>query len=210
MPQEMRADTASDEALAANEGDDRWIGARLRDLRKHKGLSIQELGAAAKLSIGMISQIERGLSTPSLRSLRLLAHALEVPVSYFFGAQSASALQHIVRRNQRRRLKVPEVGVVQELLSPQAPGTVEIYEVILEPGGSSGPNVISHDGEKAGLVCEGTLHLTIGPDAHVLEDGDAFRFPSTIEHRFDNPGDKPVRFVWVVTTPRRKPRLVGR
>ena len=48
------------------------------------------------------------------------------------------------------------------------------------------------------------------PKGHVLEDGDAFRFPSTIDHRFDNPGDKPVRFVWVVTTPRRKPRLVGR
>src|SRR5690349_19530010 len=93
-------------------GDDIWIGARLRELRKDRRLSIQQLADRVGLSIGMISQIERGLSTPSLRSLRLLAEALNVPVSWFFASSKGhSESRHIVRRAQRRRLRVPDVGV---------------------------------------------------------------------------------------------------
>jgi transcriptional regulator with XRE-family HTH domain len=193
---------------AATAGDDVWIGARLRELRKDRVLSIQQLASAVGLSVGMVSQIERGLSTPSLRSLRLLANALDVPVSWFFASSQEvySASRHIVRRNQRRRLKVPDVGVVQELLSPEAPGSIEIYEVALEPGGSSGPDAYSHEGEKAGLVIGGTLQLLLGNDTHVLAEGDSFRFPSTLPHRFANPGADTARFVWIVTSQKRKRR----
>lgn len=180
-------------------GNDVWIGARLRELRKDRGLSIQELADKVALSIGMISQIERGVSTPSLRSLRLLAEALEVPVSWFFAsAKGHAASRHIVRKAQRRRLRVPDVGVVQELLSPSSASKIEIYEVTLEPGGSSGPDAYTHEGEKFGLVIEGEMQLLIGSDVHTLENGDSFHFPSTQPHRFENLGSAITRFVWIV------------
>jgi quercetin dioxygenase-like cupin family protein len=129
-------------------------------------------------------------------------------VSWFFASSQEvySASRHIVRRNQRRRLKVPDDGVVQELLSPEAPGSIEIYEVTLEPGGGSGPDAYRHEGEKAGLVIAGTLQLLLGNDTHVLAEGDSFRFPSTLLHRFANPGTDTVRFVWIVTSQKRKRR----
>jgi len=188
---------------------DVWIGARLRELRKDRGLSIQELADKVSLSIGMISQIERGLSTPSLRSLRLLAEALEVAVSWFFASPKRhTASRHIVRRADRRKLRLPDVGVVQELLSPNSASKIEIYEVTLESGGSSGPDAYTHEGEKFGLVIEGQMQLLIGNDVHVLECGDSFHFASTQPHRFENPGSGITRFLWVVAhaEPKRKRR----
>jgi transcriptional regulator with XRE-family HTH domain len=180
-------------------GNDVWIGSRLRELRKDRRLSIQELADKVALSIGMISQIERGVSTPSLRSLRLLAEALEVPVSWFFASSKRhAASRHIVRKAQRRRLRVPDVGVVQELLSPSSAMQIEIYEVTLERGGSSGAEAYSHEGEKFGLIIEGEMQLLIGDDIHTLACGDSFHFPSTQPHRFENAGPGIARFVWVV------------
>jgi quercetin dioxygenase-like cupin family protein len=93
---------------------------------------------------------------------------------------------------------------VQELLSPESPGGVEIYEIALEPGGSSGSDLYSHGGEKAGLVLEGTLSLSIGPLTHLLHAGDSFRFPSTTPHRFANASPGETRFIWVVAKNARK------
>lgn len=192
------------DAPVAIEGNDIWIGARLRELRKDRGLSIQQLADSVRLSIGMISQIERGISAPSLRSLRLLAEALKVPVSWFFASSKGhSASRYIVRRGDRRRLRVPDVGVVQELLSPDSASAIEIYEVSLEGGGSSGPDLYSHKGEKSGLVIEGQLQLLIGGEDHQLQVGDSFQFPSTQLHRFANPGTSLTRFVWIVSHARK-------
>lgn len=198
----------------AHLGNDVWIGARLRELRKDRRLSIQELADKVALSIGMISQIERGVSTPSLRSLRLLAEALDVPVSWFFAsAKRHAASRHIVRKSQRRRLRVPDVGVVQELLSPSSAMQIEMYEVTLEPGGSSGPEAYTHEGEKFGLIIEGEMQLLIDDDIHTLECGDSFHFSSTQPHRFENSGPEIVRFVWVVAHaegPRRRKKPTSR
>jgi transcriptional regulator with XRE-family HTH domain len=54
----------------ANPNDDIVMGAQIRALRKAKGLSLQQLSEARGLSIGLISQIERGLSSPSVKALR--------------------------------------------------------------------------------------------------------------------------------------------
>lgn len=182
------------------EMEDRWLGSRLRQARRKRGMSIRELGGKAALSTGMVSQIERGLSTPSLRSLRLLANALEVPVSYFFADTPASKKErrHIVRSHQRKRLMVPSTGVVQEIISPEGPGSIEIYEIQLEPDATSDGEMYSHDGEKAGLVLSGTLGLRLEDEDYLLEPGDSFRFPSTMPHRMSNPTSGKVHLIWVV------------
>jgi transcriptional regulator with XRE-family HTH domain len=180
--------------------ENRWLGQRLRQSRRQRQLSIRELASKAGLSVGMVSQIERGLSTPSLRSLRLLANTLAVPISWFFpdSPQALAERRYIVRSDQRRRLNVPHVGIVQELVSPKDPGAIEIYEIILEPGASSGPEAYSHDGEKAGLVLTGLLTIQLDREEYVLEPGDSFRFPSTLSHRFANAGGGEARLIWIV------------
>jgi transcriptional regulator with XRE-family HTH domain len=183
--------------------ENRWLGQRLRQSRRQRQFSIRELAQKANLSVGMVSQIERGLSAPSLRTLRLLANSLDVPISWFFpdSQQAMAERRYIVRNDQRRRLNVPHVGVVQEVVSPPDPGAIEIYEIVLEPGSSSGPEAYSHEGEKAGLVLTGILTIQLESDEYTLEAGDSFRFPSTLSHRFANPSGAETRLIWIVLSP---------
>jgi transcriptional regulator with XRE-family HTH domain len=195
---------AADKVKVPDEAaENRWLGQRLRQSRRQRQLSIRELAQKAGLSVGMVSQIERGLSAPSLRTLRLLANTLDVPISWFFpdSPQALAERRYIVRNDQRRRLNVPHVGIVQEVVSPPDPGAIEIYEIVLEPGASSGPESYSHEGEKAGLVLTGILSIQLDNDEYTLEAGDSFRFPSTLSHRFANPGDAETRLIWIVLSP---------
>ena len=73
-----------DPATLDGSASDQRLGECVRPLRQNMGLSLQELARRAGLSIGMISQMERGLATPPLRTLRLLSLVLQVPISYFF------------------------------------------------------------------------------------------------------------------------------
>lgn len=190
---------------------DLWLGQRLRQSRRQRRLSIRDLAAKTGLSVGMVSQIERGLSTPSLRSLRLLANTLDVPISWFFpdSAQALAERRYIVRSDQRRRLKVPHTGFVQEVVSPPDAGAIEIYEIVLEPGASSGPDAYSHAGEKAGLVLTGILTIQLDSEEYVLEAGDSFRFPSMLSHRFANPSGAETRLIWIVLAPQPAPAKAG-
>lgn len=188
-------------AARADDGDsDQRLGECVRLLRQRMELSIQELGRRTGLSIGMISQLERGLATPSIRTLRLLSLALQVPISFFFEerrADSEPGPRYVVRRAQRRLLRLTPSGVLKESLAPDAPGQMEMYELTLSPGGSSGADFVKHQGEKGGYVLSGTLRLWLDHEAHLLEEGDTFRFPSTVPHMFDNPTDAPTRIVWI-------------
>ncbi|WP_241665498.1 cupin domain-containing protein [Teichococcus oryzae] len=192
--------TASEPLRADDSASDQRLGECVRLLRQRMRLSIQELGRRTGLSIGMISQLERGLSTPSIRTLRLLSLALQVPVSFFFEERppgDGAGSPYVVRRPQRRLLRLTSSGVLKESLAPDAPGTMEMYELTLSPGGSSGADFVKHQGEKAGYVLAGTLRLWLDHEAHLLEEGDTFRFPSAVPHMFDNPGGAPTRIVWI-------------
>lgn len=174
------------------------IGEVARQLRKAAKLGLQELADRIGISTAMLSQLERGLSTPSLRTLRLLSVALDVPISRFFDdPKHESQPSFVVRSVDRRLLHLTPSGVTKYLLSPDSPSWVEMYELLLEPGGSSGNDFESHAGEKAGYVLEGQLQLTLNETTYVLDPGDAFRFPSPIPHMFMNPAGTPARIIWI-------------
>src|SRR4051794_17962715 len=95
----------SAEKIESEEAGDRRLGETVRLLRQRAGLSIQDVATRTGLSTGMISQLERALAMPSVRTLRLLSIALDVPISYFFEARDAGEPQrYIVRKNDRRLL----------------------------------------------------------------------------------------------------------
>ncbi|KAF0125292.1 MAG: hypothetical protein FD152_2811 [Xanthobacteraceae bacterium] len=192
--------TAQVAEAMSDEDRDQRLGETIRVMRQRAGLSMQEVAKRTGLSTGMISQVERALATPSVRTLRLLSIALDVPISYFFEEHAAaSPARYIVRRNDRRLLRLTASGVVKEALTPVEKGELEFYELTLNPGGSSGTDFVQHTGEKAGYVLSGRLRLWLDHEAHVLEAGDSFRFPSTVPHMFDNPSQQVARIIWVTT-----------
>ena len=180
---------------------DQRLGETVRLLRQRAGLSIQDVATKTGLSNGMISQLERARAMPSIRTLRLLSIALEVPISYFFETSdpAADVQRYIVRKNNRRLLRLTASGVVKEALTPADKGQLELYELTLNPGASSGTDFLQHTGEKAGYILSGSLRLWLDNQAHLLEAGDSFRFPSTVPHMFDNPTQQAARVIWVTT-----------
>jgi transcriptional regulator with XRE-family HTH domain len=194
---------AAETQLLDHSEDDRRLGSCLRAIRKERALSIQTLADRCGLSIGMLSQVERGLSTPSIRSLRLLSIALDVPISRFFAHSDEEVpigSPYILRKAARSSLRLTPTGVRKESLTPLGDGVLELYELTLAPGGTSGPEFYSHGGEKAGLVTFGVMRLWLEEEPHLLGEGDSFRFYSQISHRFDNPTREPAGVLWIVST----------
>jgi transcriptional regulator with XRE-family HTH domain len=198
-----RGDTNSPKDAPTSEADDevdQRLGETVRLLRQRAGFSIQDVANKTGLSTGMISQLERARAMPSIRTLRLLSIALDVPISYFFETSDpAEVPRYIVRKNSRRLLRLTASGVVKEALTPEGKGQLELYELTLNPGASSGTDFLQHTGEKAGYILSGSLRLWLDNQAHVLEAGDSFRFPSTVPHMFDNPTQQAARVIWVTT-----------
>lgn len=179
---------------------DREIGARLRQLRRARRLSLEELAARTALSIGFLSQIERGLSSPTLRVLAGVADALGVAISELFPSdQSRSdASATIVRQAERSELQLWRSGIRKQLLTPHAEGSkLNLYLVEMEPGASTGDELYIHNGEEAGLVLAGTMLLSVESESWVMQEGDSFRFLSSRPHRFANGHDGVTRVLWV-------------
>jgi transcriptional regulator with XRE-family HTH domain len=178
------------------------VGGRIRDLRRARQMSLETVAARADLSIGFISQIERGLSSPSLRVLATLADVLGVGIAALFGATSnddGASGSVVTREVQRAELKLWRTGISKQLLSPAGSDSrLNLFLVHLEPGGSTGDELYTHDGEEAGLVLEGVMILTVDAETWTLKQGDSFRFASRRPHRFSNPdADAKAVVLWV-------------
>ena len=170
------------------------VGQRIRNLRRTRAMSLETVAARTDLSIGFISQIERGLSSPSLRVLATLADVLGVGIAGLFGAKdnaNPAPDAVVTRRRQRAKLNLWRTGISKQLLSPAgSEGRLNLFLVHMEPGGSTGDELYTHDGEEAGLVIEGEMKLTVDAESWTLKQGDSFRFASRRPHRFNNPSDE--------------------
>lgn len=197
-----RAEVASTEDEAASEHD-RAFGSSIREARLARGLSLQRVADAAGLSVGLLSQVERGISSPSVRVLRAICGALGVTVQSLFGEDGAalSESRHVMRPYQRRRLDLGAKGIVKEFLSRSDLSTLQIMEIILAPGGSSGEEAYNHIGEEGGVVVEGAMELVIDGTVHRLMQGDSFAFESALPHKFRNLSEGVTRVLWITTPP---------
>lgn len=209
----MSSDAERRSAIRQAPGSDperRRLGLILRDLRRGSSLTTRELAARGGVSASLINQIETGKVGASITTLRRLAAGLSVPIAEFF-AESLPATGSVfpepgsnaavVRRDQRKRLQVPESQILYELLTPDLRWNIEFVWIELQPGHPPAPPM-SHVGQECVLVLSGTLHLTIGDEVHILQAGDSAAYDSSIPHTIENHGPEPVVQVSAITPPR--------
>ena len=178
------------------------VGARIRELRKAKGMTLQQLAGKTELSVGYLSQLEREQAVPSIRALNAISRTLGVNISWFFpdperGTDPEAAV--IVRAARRPALRF-ESGIRDELLCPTLGGNLEMLLCTFEPGASSG-ELYAHDGEQAGFVSTGQLELRIEDAVYLLNAGDSFHFDCKRPHGYRNPSNRQTIVVWSVTPP---------
>lgn len=178
-------------------------GARLRQIRLMRKLSLAELANKSNMSVGMLSHIERGQVTPSLNTVHRLRKALDLPLSdLLLGIDSNTTEETslVVRKSHRLRVNIGESGLIRELLSPIRTSRLEMLMLVLSPNYTSGPNPWSRDGEKAGVVIEGRFSLKVGDQTLVLEAGDSFQFDGNVPHSLANLSDKETRVLWIINS----------
>ncbi len=167
-------------------------------------MSLKQLSDASGLSIGLLSQIERGTSSPSLRSLQALSRAVGVSPIWFFNDGKLPPREErdvVVRHGDGRRLELPHKRLMKELITPDLTGSLQMLIVNIEPGGSTGSETYAHEGEECGHVLEGELDLWVGKRHFHLDAGDSFRFASDLPHRSKNNGKVMTRVIWVTSPP---------
>jgi transcriptional regulator with XRE-family HTH domain len=180
---------------------DRLLAHDIRALRKARGLTLAEIGGRLSRSIGWLSQVERGLSVPSLGDLRAFAEIFGVPLSLFFAHDAPNDGERgvVVRAGRRRSLGTSDSGLVEELLSPDLGGGFEMLRSVFAPGAELAEMSLRQT-EEAGYVVSGRFDLEIGGVWHQLVEGDSFRFAAK-PFRWKNPGSEPAVIIWVVSPP---------
>ncbi len=171
------------------------VGARVRSLRRERGLTIEQLAAATGLTKGFISQLERDRTAPSLSSIARICDALGVRLSTIFEREPAPAL---VRRNERPTLET-SFSTQNHLLSSRDEARFQAIKSEVAPGEGAGDELTSLPGEMEFVyVLEGSLELRVSEETHVLEAGDALTYQLSKPHTWRNASDtKPLRVLWV-------------
>jgi transcriptional regulator with XRE-family HTH domain len=175
------------------------VGSKIRALRKELGMSSSELAEAAGLSQSAISQIERGVVDPSLRTLRAIAETLNTPIFTFFLDTPSKDI--VVRRNRRRSFSPPDYKGRYELLSPDSNGKLEMISMSLEPGTASSMQPLCHAGDECMVVLQGQAEIIAGDERFELNAGDSIYLNEGIPHRVTSVGDQELVCIVAISPP---------
>ncbi|MEL6277964.1 MAG: cupin domain-containing protein [Pseudomonadota bacterium] len=180
------------------------VGAEIRAMRRAQNMTLSDLAQASSLSVGFLSLVERGQKQPSLDALQRISRALSIEIGWLFPTSpSDDPLEdaYVVRKSFRRRIDYSRLsgteylGEVDYLLSPSIDGQLVMTMMQFSPGGHSGDNPLSHEGEEAGYVLSGQLTLEVDGHVFVLEEGDSFGFAGEKPHRYLNSGETELRII---------------
>ncbi len=187
----------------------RELGATIRSLRSGKGLSTVALARTCGVSTSLISQVERGLTAPSLDVLWAIARTLDVPIGTFFqpepsqpeeSTEAASRSAVVVRANQRKKLGLTS-SLTYQLLTPDLQHKIELIWVEFQPGEEGPVEPFTHPGEEQMVVIQGEMHFWVGDELFVLQTGDCITIDSAVPHRAGNHSDQPAVVIAAITPP---------
>jgi XRE family transcriptional regulator, regulator of sulfur utilization len=176
------------------------FGTRVRRLREGMDLSLRDLAERSGVSAPMLSQVERGETSPTLAVAERMAGGLELSLSQLLRLDETDGVS-VVRAAERR--SGGQGGHRYQVLTPPLPGLrAEVSLHTLAAGRSTGgpgdPPMHEPGSRETAVVVDGPVRFVCGGVAHDLADGDAVTFDADLPHHFENPGDGDVRFYSVV------------
>jgi transcriptional regulator with XRE-family HTH domain len=177
------------------------LGARVKELRRGRGLTLEELAELSGVSRAMISKLERGEKNPTLVVAAKLAEGLGVTLSQLAGMEERREVV-VVPGKRRMVMRDPETGFERQLLSPNFVGRgVEFLRNEIPDGSTSGEFPPHRRGVEEYIVVEqGSLRATLGGEEYLLEEGDAVYFEADVPHRFDNAGEGACSYYLVISS----------
>lgn len=176
------------------------VGPRMRALREAMGLSLRDLAERSGVSAPMLSQVERGETSPTLAVAAKIAAGLELTLSQLLRLDEGS---HVAVSRAESRRHSERGGHRFEELTPPLPGQrADVSLHTLEPGATTGgredPPMHEPGSRETAVVLAGTLALVVDGSRHELGAGDAVTFDADLRHHFENEGEEPTRFLAVI------------
>ena len=180
--------------LTANGDSVSTLGARMRKQRHRLSLTLQQLGEASGVSVGYLSQVERGRATPSLGTLSQIAVALQVDVSFFI--HTPKTQDSLTRAAERPRFAVSGSSIEYEKIGADFPGHELSSYIMNVPPGYASEEVV-HEGEEVIYILEGEIAQVVDGGEHIMRPGDSLHYLGSSPHSWSNKTDKPARVLWV-------------
>lgn len=185
------------------------VGGRLKAVRAARKLSQRDLASRAGLTSGAISLIEQNKSSPSVASLKALLDAIPMTMSEFFAEVELNGTpKYFYRANEFIELSPQELGLGERAarvslrqLGNAAHHSLQILHETYPPGSDTGPSMLKHEGEEAGIIVGGTIEITVSDQVRVLEPGEGYLFESRLPHRFRNSGAETCTIISACTPP---------
>ena len=179
------------------------LGSRVRALREAMDLSLRDLAERSGVSAPMLSQVERGETSPTLQVATRIARGLELRLSQLLRLDEDGALT-IVRAGERRMGPRGATGHEYEILTPPLPGQrAELSRHTLAAGAVTGgpgdPPMHEPGSRETALVESGTVVLNCAGARHELAAGDCVTFDADLAHHFENPGHQPAVLLALVS-----------
>jgi XRE family transcriptional regulator, regulator of sulfur utilization len=177
------------------------VGRRVRALREARGLSLRDLALRSGVSAPMLSQVERGETSPTLSVAQRIAAGLDLPLSTLLRLDER---QHVaIVRKAARRIERRDGHRVDEL-TPTLPGerasvTMHTLRPAARTGGPADRPVHAAGSRETVVAQSGRLALVVDGERYELAEGDAVTFDADLPHHFENPGKRAATFLAVVT-----------
>lgn len=176
------------------------LARRIRSLRRAKRMTLRELADRAGVTEGFLSQVEHGLTSPSISTLRRIAAGLGESIGSLFEDDTEPG--HLLRASDRRVIDYPGLGSRDEFLTPSRGGKLQVIMSVIEPGGGTGDEPYAHDSdEECVVVLAGSLDLWIGDVLYRLETGDSITHSSRLPHWNRNNGEVATTVLFILTPP---------
>lgn len=183
------------------------IGRALRAVRQQQGMTVVELSSRTKISIGMLSKIENGITSPSLTTLQTLSHALSVPITTFFkGYEERREVQHVkagehVEIDRRGTRANHQYHLLGHIGANSSGVVVEPYLIVLTGGEDDVFPTFQHDGIELLYMLEGKVEYRHGDQTFLLEPGDSLLFDADERHGPEELVEVPARYLSIISYP---------
>ncbi len=177
------------------------MGKTLKLYREKTGRNQGDVATVAGISTSMLSQIERGVVSPSIDTLLLVCHALDLDVSELFKGIYPKRPLSIHRPKERLSMKTAGIRYEQLITGRSGAFNAELFLMEVAPGAASTLSDRGHEGVEMGYVLEGEAQLSVDNKEYTVRQGDSFSFESHRPHRLHNTGTVPFKAVWAMSPP---------
>ncbi|WP_159975285.1 helix-turn-helix domain-containing protein [Roseobacter cerasinus] len=166
------------------------LPARLKEARRAQGLSLDAVAKLSGVSRSMVSQIERGESSPTIATLWNLTRALQVDFAGLLDGASEAMRIEVLRASDVPTIDNLGTGCRIRILSPpEEAGRHEVYELVIAEGGQLDSQPHARGAREHLTVIEGALEVMSGDQRQALQAGDTARYAADVPHRIAAQGD---------------------